>query len=286
MSCGIYKFENKINGQVYIGQSVNIEKRYKQHKTNCNLSDRNKSKFYQALNELGFDNFSFTIIEHCLPNELNEKEIYWINYYNSVEQGYNTLSGGTYGYIVDRELIYKAWDEGLSVQEIANKLEISKTLTREALHSYPNYSIEESHRRGGNLAYQTTLSNQSLNKASGRRVYQYDLNGNYINDYSSVYEAARQTNTQESAIRKVISGERQTSNDFIWFDSKQDKVEPRKSNGKAKNINQYDINDNYITSYISLTEAAKAVNGDRSLIGKVCRGIRKTAYGYKWKFKE
>ena len=287
MSCGIYKFENLKNGKVYIGQSINIEQRYKQHKTNCNQIDRNKSKFYQALNEFGIDNFSFEILEICSQNELNDKEIYWINYYNSVECGYNTLTGGSYGYIVERQPIYDAWDKGLSIQEIAEQLNVCKTTVRNTLHSYENYSVEESHKRGGNLAYETALKNNTHNSLMiSNKVYQYDLDGNFINEYKSVYEAARCTGTQESSIRKVISGERQTANSFIWFNQKQSQVSPRKSGGKSKSVCQIDLQGKYLKTYKSLSEAAKAVNGDHSLIGKVCRGIKKTAYGYKWLYEE
>ena len=287
MSCGIYKFTNLINNQVYIGQSINIEQRYKQHKTNCHLPDRNQSKFYQALNEFGIDNFSFEILELCEPDQLNDKEIYWINYYDAVNAGYNTLSGGSYGYIVDRQLIFDAWNEGLSIQKIAEKLDVCKTTVRNALHGYDKYSVEESHKRGGQMAFETALSNQSHNSLKiSNAVYQYDLNGNFIQKYNSVYEAARCTNTQESSIRKVISGERQTANNFIWFKEQQDYVAPRKSGGKSKSVYQLDLNGNQLNEYKSLSEAARTVNGDQSLIGKVCRGVKKTAYGYKWKYSE
>ena len=62
---GIYKLTNKINNKVYIGQSINIENRFQQHKNNClneNLKDYN-TKFYRALRKYGVENFTFEIIE-------------------------------------------------------------------------------------------------------------------------------------------------------------------------------------------------------------------------------
>ena len=92
---GIYKFENKINGKIYIGQSINIEKRYKEHfyaHTNPNDKGYN-TKFYRALRKYGFENFTFEIIEKDIE-DLNSREEYWVQYYNSYKAGYNSNLGG------------------------------------------------------------------------------------------------------------------------------------------------------------------------------------------------
>lgn len=93
---GIYKFENLINGHVYIGQSVNIERRYKDHlsRAKSEKSDEYYSTFHCALRKYGIENFSFNIIEECDKSKLNEKEKYWIKYYNSYKEGYNETTGG------------------------------------------------------------------------------------------------------------------------------------------------------------------------------------------------
>ena len=92
---GIYKFENKINGKIYIGQSINIEKRYKEHfyaHTNPNDKGYN-TKFYRALRKYGSENFTFEIIEKDIE-DLNSREEYWVQYYNSYKAGYNSNLGG------------------------------------------------------------------------------------------------------------------------------------------------------------------------------------------------
>lgn len=87
---GIYCFTNKINNKKYIGQSINIEERYKAHKYNYS---KNNTCFYKAINEYGWDNFSFKVLEQCLIKELNDKEKYWIQYFDSFNNGYNSTSG-------------------------------------------------------------------------------------------------------------------------------------------------------------------------------------------------
>ena len=95
---GIYKFTNKINGHSYIGQSRNIEKRMKEHYYRAfNSYNENKefsSPFYSALRKYGKENFYFEILEECQIKDLNEKEKYWIQYYDTFHNGYNATEGG------------------------------------------------------------------------------------------------------------------------------------------------------------------------------------------------
>lgn len=93
MSCGIYKIENNINHKVYIGQSTNIELRWRHHRS-PDPTIRSIYPLYRAIDKYGIENFSFDIIEECKKEELDEKEIYWINFYNSFNEGYNQTSGG------------------------------------------------------------------------------------------------------------------------------------------------------------------------------------------------
>lgn len=86
----IYKITNQINGKVYIGQTINsLEKRFNRHKQDA-LSGRLDTHFARALRKYGVNNFIAEIIENVETQEkLNEREHYWINYYNSCKEGYN-----------------------------------------------------------------------------------------------------------------------------------------------------------------------------------------------------
>ena len=95
---GIYKIENKINGLVYIGQSKDIERRLADHKriSHSPHSLEYNNQIHTAMREYGLDNFLYSIIEECSVNELNNREKYWIKYYNSYKKGYNGTEGGDF----------------------------------------------------------------------------------------------------------------------------------------------------------------------------------------------
>ena len=90
---GIYKITNDITGKVYIGQSVNIFRRWKQHQEHCLHYELSKEDWHIDLYN-NPQNYSFKVIEVCQKEELDTKEIYWIDYYNSFNDGLNKTSGG------------------------------------------------------------------------------------------------------------------------------------------------------------------------------------------------
>lgn len=85
ISIGVYKITNKINNKCYIGQSIDIERRWKQH-IQCIYNINLKEYFnplYEDMRLCGINNFDFDIIEFCNKEELLLHETYWINYYNA-----------------------------------------------------------------------------------------------------------------------------------------------------------------------------------------------------------
>ena len=86
---GIYKITKKDKGKSYIGQSNNIERRFKEHQYKTDIPVE------LAIQKYGIDAFTYEIIEECSLEELDEKEKYWIAYYNTYKGfGYNCSEGG------------------------------------------------------------------------------------------------------------------------------------------------------------------------------------------------
>ena len=92
--CGIYKITDLLTKQCYIGQSVNIQDRMKQHcKCGLGIEASATNKLYNAMQKDGVWNFTFELLEQCPRELLNEKEKFWIQMYQSNKFGLNTMKG-------------------------------------------------------------------------------------------------------------------------------------------------------------------------------------------------
>ncbi len=93
---GIYGLRNKLNNKWYIGQSIDIEDRWRKYK---NLGCKFQRKLYNALLKYGYENFETKILEICENNQsvLDRKEDEYIIKYDSIKNGYNIRLGGSHG---------------------------------------------------------------------------------------------------------------------------------------------------------------------------------------------
>lgn len=133
---GVYKFTNNINNKVYVGQSNNIEKRFKDHKY-AHLNPKHNNyhcKFYQALRKYGFEHFTFEILEET--RETLSREVFYIKEYNSYSNGYNSTYGGEDNPSFNPEIVRKRTEKLLFDKEINNKL-------RHQGEKNPNASLTE-----------------------------------------------------------------------------------------------------------------------------------------------
>ena len=93
---GIYKITDLITEECYIGQSVNIQQRMKQHcKCGLGIEASATNKLYNTMQKDKVWNFSFELLEQCSKESLNEKEKFWIQMYQSNNFGLNTMKGNS-----------------------------------------------------------------------------------------------------------------------------------------------------------------------------------------------
>lgn len=94
----IYKITNLANGKCYIGQTTRtVESRWSSHISIVGTNQVGCAKLKNAMEYYGIDNFAIQTIEECDNSKLDNREKYWINYYDSVNMGYNIELGGVRG---------------------------------------------------------------------------------------------------------------------------------------------------------------------------------------------
>ena len=92
--CGIYKITNQETGECYIGQAIDIAKRWKDHaKCGLGIDTPANNKLYKAIQEYGIWSFTWELLEKCSKEDLNDKENFYIELYDSCNYGYNSNKG-------------------------------------------------------------------------------------------------------------------------------------------------------------------------------------------------
>lgn len=228
---GIYKITNKINGKSYIGQSTDIAKRWSHHLT---IAYNDKYSAYQwyihhALKKYGKENFTFEVLEECTEEQLNEREIYWIAYFDTYNNGYNLTEGG------------------------------------------------------------------NSSKNLGIQIDQYDLMGNFIQSFENITKASKSLDIGIGNIITCLKKRSQSAGNYIWRYHGEPAPDPyvntvkdnHKWSSSKKAVAQYTKDGQYITTYLSAHDAARAIGKQNSNhISECCLGKRKTAGGYIWKYDE
>ena len=129
---GIYKITNLINQQSYIGQSIDIKRRWRDHRKSAQTED---NCLYRAMRKYGIDNFSFEVIKECSPEELDELERYYIKLYDTYYNGYNSTLGGNSSRCVALPgqisgIINDLKNTNLTQQQIADKWQLGISMVQ------------------------------------------------------------------------------------------------------------------------------------------------------------
>ena len=200
----IYLITNKINNKKYVGKTIHsIEKRWKEH-----IRDSKKEKceirpLYRAIRKYGAENFSIKEIDTGQGEELSSKEQYWIRHYNTYEDGYNATLGGDGKILLDYNEIIRTY------LTMHNATEVARTLNCSTDSVYKILKIND---------IPITSSADVITKKYAREIVQYDKKGNFIKEYPSAMEAARQMGSENYMpnISRCANGKRKTANKYVW----------------------------------------------------------------------
>ena len=147
----IYKITNKINNKSYIGQTTKTaEERWKEHKRsiNTNHSSCINKTLYKAMRKYGIENFIFEVIQDNIKiyKQLDEAEIYWIDYYNTFVKGYNeTFGGQQYHKILPNKEIIEDYNKTRSARKTALKFGIDHSTVDDILNqnNIPRFTFRQ-----------------------------------------------------------------------------------------------------------------------------------------------
>lgn len=219
MICGIYKITNNITKESYIGQSINIKKRFAEHK-----KAKDDYAIHRAIRKYGENNFSYEIIEECKKEELFEKEKYWIKYYNTYSNGYNETEGGEGVTKANRIKINQYSLNGKYLKTFDSITDAIIELGKE--YSGSQISLVCKGKRKSAYNFQWRYKKDFPDKEdiepiqvvdkTRKEIYQYDKNNNFIKSYENITIASKETGIGRTSISNCLNGYSKTAGGYKW----------------------------------------------------------------------
>lgn len=208
MIIGIYKIISP-NNRVYIGQSTNIIKRFKTYKQ-FTKHVKGQVKLFRSFEKYNVENHKFEILEECAIDELNNRERYWQDYYDVLNNGLNCKLTNT----IDKS--------GVHSQEIREKIRLSKIGDKNSFYGKKHtedWKLERSIKTKGinHPCYGKKYSQERINKMSQitKDLYKngfINANSKVVLDYStgiyydSIKQAAEAINIPRERLNSYLRG--------------------------------------------------------------------------------
>lgn len=216
--CAIYCIKNIENNKVYIGSSLDIRKRFINHKLDLKKNNHTNTYLQNSYNKYGEKSFTISILEKCDKINIIEKEQYWMDYFKSYSSkiGYNILkkarSSLNYKHTEETKIklsssikkFHKAnpgvW-KGRKLSE-----EVKQNIRKTRKKVYNKKSVSNITREKLRIAltgkklsnkHKESISKSHLNSTKEycwKFINQYDLVGNFIRSYNSLTEAVKINN--------------------------------------------------------------------------------------------
>lgn len=288
----IYKYTSP-NNQSYIGQTVN-SLAYRAVNLISGTGYKKCTVFWKAIQKYGWNNFKATILEEVPLEELNQKEIYYISKFNTlVPNGYNVNIGGEGG--KRREVYVYSAQNGCflehysSLSEASNITGVPITTISVILSDNDKKNRKSAHNLVFLDYYTPKYDINKLNRKNHRKTFVYDRNGNFLKEYSSATEAAKDLNIGYTSILKCLSKKRRHASYYQFLTEKKDKIEAIPKNSKTP-ISVCQVNpetQQVIAVFPSYAAAARAVGltGGHG-IKRVVEREKGLSGGFFWKVNE
>lgn len=298
---GIYMWTNKVTGLIYIGQTTDLTKRKKNFLCFNHLyGGRFITRARQKYNSREY--WFHEVLEYCNPDpdELNEREIYYIEYFKAREKGvgYNIALGGSgskgnkfseesrlRASLVRKKKVcqidpqtmevIKVWDGMIDIQrELGYDSSAIAKVCKGKFRSSNGYLWK----------YEDGELKQRQSKYR-KKVIQYTKDGKTkLNEFESQTAAAKAVNGNITNIAYCCKGVQTSYRGFVWRYAEGVEYTPNKVNKYKRKISQYTKDGIFVREFDSLTAAALEVQGSPSDIQICCKIHYKTFRGFKWRY--
>lgn len=308
---GIYKITNTANGNVYIGQAVNINARVTSHINNLKSNNHVNKHLQNAWNKYGQDSFVFSVLElceFCTAEQLTEREQYWINYYGGVNstKNYNQREAGNSGtFSIETRNKISSSLKSLNIHLTEEKKQhLREIFTGRTVREDVKERIKNSQLQQFKLGRKCAFYGKHLSENHKKKISQ-TMKGRPCCNLGY-----RHTDETKEKIRSKLKGKpkgkwtedrklklsKSLKGKHAWNKgvpskykgikkSEKDKEAIRQGILKAKgySVDQFDLNGNYIQTFDSTMEAERQTGVHSSGISACCRGLQKKSGGYIWK---
>lgn len=220
---GIYCIENKLDHKKYIGQSINIYSRWSKHKYELNNKKHDNFYLQESWDKNGEDCFYFYVLEECNECDLDDKERYYIELFNTLNKdyGYNFTNGGKKDFVMLDEVYTKSSN---SLKDTYLNTDLKEIRRKDALKQWSNPNIRKKICGENNGMYGKHHSEETLNKlrelGKSKKIVNKVIRSVFCVELNIVFnnaaEAARELNIHSSNILNVCKGKRQTAGGYHW----------------------------------------------------------------------
>ena len=223
----VYKIINLVNNKPYIGKTTKtIEKRWSEHAYEASRWQKcfesgtafgYSSRLYPAMNKYGYENFNIQLIEELFSlEEMNQREKYWISFYDARHNGYNISAGGDGGFFAgckhSPEAIEKIRMTSLNRRHsLESRIKISKSKIGHFTSKETREKIRKA-KIGSKVGPHSLEWNKNISE--GHRNEIICVNTGEV--YNNIKAAASKTGISRSAISNCVGGFTKTAGGFSW----------------------------------------------------------------------